>query len=154
MKPAPLDPLARHVLRALYELAELDIAAHAGVLGRAVGQAAAEVERALRVLDARGLASAERARLTLLGLAQAARVPAIGLEREPWIISLAHRQPRPRAATLRSRAEQPCASTALHARAEQRRASTARSDGLCALPALRRCAGAGRPELKGARRTS
>lgn len=79
MKPAPLDPLARHVLRALYELAELDVAAHVGVLGRALGRPATDVARVLLVLDARGLVSAQRARLTLLGLAHAARLPALGL---------------------------------------------------------------------------
>jgi hypothetical protein len=126
MKPAPLDPLARHVLRALYELAELDVAAHAAVLGRAVGRAAADVARALWVLDARGLASAERTRLTLLGLAEAARLPALGLARERWV-----NEARPPARLL---------------------VAPARFDGASALSPLRRCAGEGRPELKRARR--
>ena len=128
MKPAPLDPQARRVLRALYELAELDVAAQPGVLARALGQDVAEVVRVLRLLDARGLASAERTRLSLLGLARAARLPALRLEGEPWI-SAARQQSRPRAAA-------------------------ARCDDASALPPLRRCAGDARPELKRARRTS
>jgi len=79
-----LDPLAQRVLRALYELAQLDCPAHAGVLGRAVGLRAADVARVLLVLDARGLVAADRARLTLVGLAVGARTPALHLEREPW----------------------------------------------------------------------
>jgi DNA-binding IclR family transcriptional regulator len=100
MKPAALDPLARRVLRALYELAELDCPADAGVLARAVGRRPADVVRVLLVLDARGLASAERARLTLLGLAHAARVAPLLLEREPWWAE-ARQQARQRARALR-----------------------------------------------------
>lgn len=112
MKPAALDPLARRVLRALYELAELDCPAHAGVLARAVNLTlagagttraeapgagsgrdareyrAADLARILLVLDARGLASAERARLTLLGLATAARIAPLCIERAPGFPAL------------------------------------------------------------------
>lgn len=87
MNANALDPLSERVLRALYELAQLDCPAHAGVLGRAVGVRAADLARVLLVLDARGLASAERARLTLAGLAVAVRAPALHLEREPWFES-------------------------------------------------------------------
>jgi hypothetical protein len=91
MTPIALEPVAQRVLRALYELAQLDCPAHAGVLGRAVGMRAADVARALLVLDARGLVSADRARLTLEGLACAARVPALQLERETWLEPLRRR---------------------------------------------------------------
>jgi len=80
-----LDPLERRVLRALYELAQLDCPAHAGVLGRAVGLKPVDVARVLLVLDARKLVTADRARLTLAGLAVASRVSALRLEREPWL---------------------------------------------------------------------
>jgi DNA-binding IclR family transcriptional regulator len=81
MKTAPLDPLARRVLRALYELAELDCPADAGSVARAVGLSAADATRVLLALDARGLVRAEHVRLTLLGLAHAARVPALSSAR-------------------------------------------------------------------------
>jgi hypothetical protein len=86
MKTAPLDPLARRLVRALYELAELDCPASSGLLARAVGIRPADVARVLLVLDARGLASADRTRLTLLGLALAVRQPALSLSRETWFV--------------------------------------------------------------------
>jgi hypothetical protein len=84
MNADQLDPIAQRVLRALYELAQLDCPAHAGVLAKAVGLRAADVARVLLVLDARGLAVAERGRLTMAGLARAARVPALHLSRASW----------------------------------------------------------------------
>lgn len=80
-----LDPLERRVIRALYELAQLDCPAHAGVLGRAVGLRPGDVARVLLVLDARGLVMADRARLTLSGLAVASRVTTLCLDRAPWL---------------------------------------------------------------------
>ena len=109
MTPAALDPPARRVLRALYELAQLDCPAHAGVLARAINfslalpsahlatgarakspgarfpMRAIDVGRVLLVLDARGLASAEHARLTLAGLLVAARCEPLQLESAPWL---------------------------------------------------------------------
>ena len=86
MTHTALDPRSQAVLRALYELAGLDIPAHAGAVSRALALAgqtlgAADVARVLLVLDARGLAVAERARLSLRGLAEALRCPGLGLER-------------------------------------------------------------------------
>ena len=152
MKPAPLDPLARHVLRALYELAELDVVAHAGVLGRALDQPAADVARVLLVLDARGLASAARTRLTLLGLAWAARLPALGLAAAPWV------------AAARQQARAAPAHDLLGVRGAQARPSTGASAALRALAdkaraapvgtgALRRCVGDEQPALQRARRS-
>jgi hypothetical protein len=80
MKAQALDPLTERVLRALFELAQCNIGAHAGVVGRALGLRPSDVARVLLVLDARGLARADRARLTLAGLAVAARLPALQLE--------------------------------------------------------------------------
>ncbi|MDB4990719.1 MAG: hypothetical protein JWN04_5897 [Myxococcaceae bacterium] len=85
-----LDPLAKGVLRALYELAELDCPAHAGVVSRALRSVELElrpsdVARVLLVLDARGLVVADRARLTMRGLAEAVRCPALQLERAAWL---------------------------------------------------------------------
>lgn len=92
MNTAPLDPLARRVVRALYELAELDCPASAGLLARALGLGPADLARVLLELDAQGLVSADPsslartsarfdARLTLLGLAYAVRQPELGLFR-------------------------------------------------------------------------
>ena len=83
MTPAALDPPARRVLRALFELAQLDCPAHAGVLARAVDMRAVDVARVLLVLEARGLARAGQARLTLTGLALAARCEPLQLEAAP-----------------------------------------------------------------------
>jgi hypothetical protein len=82
MTPAALDPLAQRVLRALYELAQLDCPVHMGVLAGAVVCAPAELLAALQVLDARGLVSAQRLRLTMQGLAQAARIASLQLHGE------------------------------------------------------------------------
>jgi hypothetical protein len=80
------------MLRALYELAQLDCPAHAGALARALQPEhrlrPSDVARVLLVLDARGLVSAERARLTLQGLAEAARCPPLGLEQASWLPQL------------------------------------------------------------------
>lgn len=103
MKTAPLDPVARRVVRALYELAELDCPASLVLLARAVGCRPADTARLLLVLEARGLASAQRARLTLPGLARAVREPGLGLSRETWFVAArqhAHlASARPRAAS-------------------------------------------------------
>lgn len=80
---AALGPHARRVLRVLYELAELDIAADVGLLARALGLS--DVTRVLRELDARGLLDAHRVRLTMPGLVIAARVPSLHLARESWL---------------------------------------------------------------------
>ncbi|MDB4976869.1 MAG: hypothetical protein JWN48_5210 [Myxococcaceae bacterium] len=85
MKPAALDPVALRTLRALYELAALDCPAHAGLLARAVNISVRDVARVLLVLDARGLAVADRARLTLLGLAEAARCAPLQLDQAAWL---------------------------------------------------------------------
>lgn len=92
MNTAPLDPSARRVVRALYELAELDCPASAGLLARAVGIRPADMARVLLRLEARGLVNQGGAslappraridaRLTLLGLAYAVRQPDLGLLR-------------------------------------------------------------------------
>ncbi|HEY6882294.1 MAG TPA: hypothetical protein VI299_29890 [Polyangiales bacterium] len=74
---AALDPHARRVLRALYELAELDVPAEVGLVARALGLP--DATRVLRELDARGLVDAQRVRLTMQGLALAARTPSLHL---------------------------------------------------------------------------
>ena len=84
MTPAANDPLARRVLRAMYELAQLDCPAHPGTLARAVGCSPCELLAALQGLDERGLVSAPRLRLTMLGLAQAARVASLQLQGESY----------------------------------------------------------------------
>lgn len=83
MQARPLDPLSRRVLRALYQLAQVDRPADAGSVGRALGMRPVDVARVLWVLDARGLARADRARLTLRGLAEATRAEPIELALEP-----------------------------------------------------------------------
>jgi Mn-dependent DtxR family transcriptional regulator len=80
---AALDPHARRVLRVLYELAELNVAAEADLVARALGLS--DVTRVMRELDARGLVDAQRTRLTMPGLALAARVPSLHLARETWL---------------------------------------------------------------------
>ncbi len=79
------DALALRALRALYELAQLDAPAEAGVLARALGVRASQAAELLLELDVRGLVCAERARLTLLGLGCAARLEPLQLERASWL---------------------------------------------------------------------
>lgn len=123
MTPATLDPPARRVLRALFELAQLDRPADAGLLARAInfslaresaGSAlrAVDVGRVLLVLEARGLASAEHARLTLAGLAAATRCEPLQLESFPWLSARPERPIPTRALGLRTSAG---ARAALHA---------------------------------------
>lgn len=81
MPATPLDFTSRCVLRGLYELAQLDRVADAGLLAHALGIPTLHVVRALLVLDAQGLVRADRVRLTLLGLATAARLPALQVAR-------------------------------------------------------------------------
>ena len=117
MKPAALDaslargtarfdPAAARVLRALFELAQLDCPADAGLLGRAVGLRASHAARVLLELDAHGLVTAGRVRLTMQGLYQAVQVAALNLEREPWLAQAIERARRSPCA------EQPGASSA------------------------------------------
>lgn len=80
---AALDPRARRALRVLYELAELDVSADVGLVGRALGLPDATL--VLRELDARGLVDAQRVRLTMQGLVIAARAPSLHLARESWL---------------------------------------------------------------------
>jgi hypothetical protein len=68
---------ARQVLRALFELAQADQPADAGSVARRLGLRASDVAQHLVRLDALGFVRAERARLTLLGLAAAARLDAL-----------------------------------------------------------------------------
>ncbi len=79
---------AARALRVLYELAQLDCPADAGLLGRALGIASADARGLLIELDARGLVCAQRARLTMLGLGRAARVASLHLERVQWVAEL------------------------------------------------------------------
>jgi hypothetical protein len=71
MDATSLDPLAKQVLHALFELARRDCAASPAAIGRAIGRPTVDVARVLLVLDARRLVCARRARLTLRGLATA-----------------------------------------------------------------------------------
>lgn len=87
---AALDPQARRALRALYELAELDVSADADLLARALGMPPGDVNRVLRELDARGLVDLKRVRLTLQGLAEAARAPALQLATGAWLSAHLH----------------------------------------------------------------
>lgn len=103
MQPT-LDPAAQRVLRALFELAQLDRPASAGSVGRAIDMRPADVARVLLVLDARKLVVAERARLTLKGLAVAARVPVLRLREQPHLLArptLARVDERPSGAEVR-----------------------------------------------------
>ena len=72
------SPEAR-TLRALFELARLDCSASASVLAAALGMRATQVARALVALERLGLVRADQARLSLPGLAVAARLPALEL---------------------------------------------------------------------------
>jgi Mn-dependent DtxR family transcriptional regulator len=87
---AALDPQARRALRALYELAELDVSADAGLLARALDLRPAVISRVLAELDARGLVDAKRVRLTLEGLAAASRVPSLRLATSAWLSAHLH----------------------------------------------------------------
>jgi DNA-binding MarR family transcriptional regulator len=76
MQANHLDDTSKSVLRLLYELAQHDTAADAALLAARLALRVADVSRVLLVLDARGLVNAGRARLTMRGLALAARLPA------------------------------------------------------------------------------
>jgi hypothetical protein len=91
---ARLDPLAARVLRALFELAQLDCPADAGLLARALGLRASHAARILLELDAEGLVTAERVRLTMKGLCQAVQVAALNLEGELWVVQAIERARR------------------------------------------------------------
>lgn len=78
-----LDPLSRRVLRALYELSRLDLPVSHESLGRALSRPVHEMRYVLWVLAARGLACATRVRLTMVGLAVAARLPTVGVTAVP-----------------------------------------------------------------------
>lgn len=71
------DPLSLRVLRGLYDLAQADVPAETCVLGRMLGVRPSEVASGLLRLERLGLACAERARLTMRGLAVAVRLPAL-----------------------------------------------------------------------------
>lgn len=73
------DPLALRVLRGLYDLAQADVPAEPFALGRMLGVRPSEVAFGLSRLERLGLACAERARLTMRGLAVAVRLPAMGV---------------------------------------------------------------------------
>jgi hypothetical protein len=103
MKPVVLEPLAQGVLRALYELAELDCPADAALLARAlthltgsrpasISPRASDIARVLLVLDARGLVQADRVRLTMRGLAEAVRLAPLSLAELPWLAQRARRR--------------------------------------------------------------
>jgi hypothetical protein len=79
MTTRQLDPLSRRVLRALFELSRLDLPASHEALGRALSRPASEMRYVMWVLAARGLACANRVRLTMGGLLVAARLPSLGL---------------------------------------------------------------------------
>ncbi|MFT3926011.1 MAG: hypothetical protein QM778_25935 [Myxococcales bacterium] len=95
-----LEPSAQVVLRALFQLALADCPADAGSVARLLGLRASQVAQALVELDVQGLVDAERARLTMRGLAVAAGLPAITVpenEARPALrqgLAL-HRQPHP-----------------------------------------------------------
>ena len=119
----------------------------------------------LRVLEGRGLANAERARLSLLGLAQAARLPALGLQGAPSKHAVFPRASVGSKHAVFAAVERRARSArSFHARAKDaisaaRQQSRLRDEAACfdgasAAPPLRRCAGDSRPELKRARRTS
>ncbi len=76
-RPIRLDRASSQVLRALFELARADRSADAGSVARLLGLRTSEVGALLVRLDALGLVRAERARLTLSGLAMAARLEAL-----------------------------------------------------------------------------
>ena len=110
MQTSPLDPAAHRVLRAVYELAQLDVPAHAGIVGRAAGVRTSEAAQLLITLEAAGLVDATRARLTMHGLVAALAAPALALAEQPWLEALRSH------AKLAVEAAQP----SLHARGEER----------------------------------
>lgn len=69
-------PATHRVLIALFSLSRGTLPIDAGELGRLSGLSPTGAARALLQLEAEGLADASRARLTLLGLAHAARLAA------------------------------------------------------------------------------
>jgi hypothetical protein len=71
-------PTTHRVLVALFSLSRNTSPIDAGVLGRMSGCSPTSAARALIQLEAEGLVDATRARLTLLGLAHAARLAANG----------------------------------------------------------------------------
>ena len=71
-------PATHRVLIALFSLSRGTLPIDAGVLGRLAGLSPTGAARALIQLEAEGLVDATRARLTLLGLAHAARLTAAG----------------------------------------------------------------------------
>ena len=71
------DRTAQRVLRALFELGLGDCPADAGTLARLLSLRPSLVAQYLVRLDGLGLVRADRARLTLVGLATAARLPAL-----------------------------------------------------------------------------
>jgi len=75
------------VLRVLFELAQHDRSVQSDVVARLLGLGAAVVDRLFERLAARGLVDAERARLTLSGLAVAVRVPALPSDALAWLCS-------------------------------------------------------------------
>lgn len=75
----PIDSFALRVLRVLYELAHQDRPAHAGALAAELGVPRTRAALALVQLDAAGLVSADRARLTMRGLLLGTRLPQVTL---------------------------------------------------------------------------
>ena len=98
-RPTQVD---RQVLRALFELALADRPADAGSVARLLGLRASEVGGIFVRLDALGLVRAERARLTLSGLATAARLEAL-----PHAFGPRHTQEQPAKAMPSERETRP-----------------------------------------------
>ena len=80
-----LDFDARRTLLAIYELSAADRAVHPGALARLLRVSPNLAICTLRALDAKGLVSAQRCRLTMLGLATAARLCAMRARARPRI---------------------------------------------------------------------
>jgi len=87
-EPNHLDPFALRVLRVLFELAHQDRPAHAGALSAELGVQRTQAALSLVQLDAAGLVSADKARLTMRGLVLASRL-------QPVTLHAAHRVPSP-----------------------------------------------------------